>query len=85
MGRIRVRWLALDWLRAELTTREKVVENGSPQTRAAIRNILAQWQKDAGFAGVRDGDALEKLPPDERAQWRKLWADVEALRKRAGG
>ncbi len=29
---------------------------------------------------MRDKDALEKLPADERDAWRKLWADVAELR-----
>jgi hypothetical protein len=27
---------------------------------------------------VRQTKVLEKLPADERQQWRKLWADVKA-------
>jgi len=29
---------------------------------------------------VRAPKALDKLPPDERDAWRKLWKDVDALR-----
>jgi hypothetical protein len=29
--------------------------------------------------------APAKLPPEEREQWQQLWAEVEALRKKAGG
>jgi hypothetical protein len=43
---------------------------------------MQHWQQDTDFAGVR-GDALDKLPQAERQEWRKLWEDVEALRKRA--
>ena len=39
------------------------------------------WQQDADFTAVRD--ALAKLPEAERAEWHKLWQDVEALLKRA--
>jgi len=32
---------------------------------------------------VRDKDALSKLPVEEQEAWRKLWADVDALLKKA--
>ena len=41
------------------------------------------WQEDRDLAGVRDKDALAKLPAEERAAWEKLWADVAALLKKA--
>jgi hypothetical protein len=44
---------------------------------------MQQWQKSPALAGVRDQDALAQLPAEERAAWEKLWADVDALRKRA--
>jgi hypothetical protein len=34
---------------------------------------------------VRDPDALARLPEAERAAWQALWADVEALLKKALG
>jgi hypothetical protein len=46
---------------------------------------MQHWQKDAALAGVRDQDALAKLPADERAAWEKLWADVGALLQRSQG
>ena len=44
---------------------------------------MSHWQEDADLAGVRDADALAKLPPDEQDAWRKLWADVDAVLKKA--
>ena len=46
------------------------------------RLTLAGWQTDADLAGLRDADAVAKLPAAERDACRKLWADVEALLKR---
>jgi len=37
------------------------------------------------LASVRDDKALAALPEKERQAWQKLWADVDALRKKAGG
>jgi hypothetical protein len=57
------------------------VDKGPAQGRAAVQQQLVRWQQDSDFAGVR-GDALAKLPEAERPPWQKLWAEVEALRKR---
>jgi tetratricopeptide (TPR) repeat protein len=73
---------ALDWLRDDLKEYHRAVEQGKSQ--AAVVQRLTHWQKDADLAGVRDKDALNKLPEGERADWQKLWADVEALRKQTG-
>jgi hypothetical protein len=35
------------------------------------------------LAGVRDEAALEKTPNEVREAWRKLWQEVEALRRKA--
>ena len=39
-------------------------------------------QQDTDLNGVR-GIAPDERPEVERQPWRKLWADVEALRQRA--
>jgi hypothetical protein len=44
---------------------------------------MQHWQSDADFAGVRGSEALERLPAAERADWQKLWQEVEELRHRA--
>jgi hypothetical protein len=46
---------------------------------------LRHWQADSDLAGVRSPDALERLPEAGRAEWRRLWADVQAKLDRAGG
>ena len=81
----RGRWRkqALDWLRADLALWMKRIPEGKPDDRAAAAKILSQWQEDSDLAGVRDADALAKLSPDERDAWRQLWADVDALLKKA--
>ena len=33
--------------------------------------------------GIRDAEALAKLPEAERKAWQSLWADVDALLKQA--
>jgi hypothetical protein len=44
---------------------------------------LQQWQRHPGLAGLCDAAALAGLPEEERAGWRRLWADVAALLGRA--
>ena len=43
---------------------------------------MRHWQKDPDLAGIRDQEALAKLPPEERAAYERLWADVAALLKK---
>jgi hypothetical protein len=41
------------------------------------------WREDLDLAGLRDPDALAKLPPTERQECRTLWNDLDALLQRA--
>jgi len=77
----RWRQQALDWLRADLAWWSKSLDAKSPSV-AAVQQTMRHWQTDADLAGVRDENALAKLPDDERARWRQLWTDVSALIKR---
>jgi serine/threonine-protein kinase len=84
--RARLRALALSWLREQFAeeSRRAAVRSYPAWARDEAARRLRHWQEDADLAGVRDGDALEKLPAAERAVWRKLWADVDALLREAG-
>jgi tetratricopeptide (TPR) repeat protein len=70
-----VRQQALAWLRADLELRSALQRGGK-----SVGGILAIWQRDAALSSVRDKAALEKLSDAERESWRRLWADVTALR-----
>jgi serine/threonine-protein kinase len=76
---------ALTWLRADLAVWARAIEKGPPPARAGAQGTLAHWQKDRDLDDVRDSEALDDLPAEERGEWRKLWAEVDALRKRPGG
>jgi tetratricopeptide (TPR) repeat protein/tRNA A-37 threonylcarbamoyl transferase component Bud32 len=82
--RARLRQQALGWLRADLALWGRQAEGGTPQARALVQQTLRHWQEDPDLAGVRDAAALAKLSEAERADWKKLWADVEATLKKAG-
>jgi serine/threonine-protein kinase len=79
----RLRQQALDWLRAELAAWTKKAQ-GPPSNRAAVRQALDHWRTDADLAGVREPDALGRLPDAERRAWQQLWGDVDRLRSLVG-
>jgi tetratricopeptide (TPR) repeat protein len=80
---VRLRAQALGWLQADLAAWTKLLEAGPPDTRARVRQTLQHWQHDPDLAGLRDAVAVAQLPAGERQACGKLWADVEALLRRA--
>jgi tetratricopeptide (TPR) repeat protein len=81
--RARLRGLALAWLRADLTAWETLARRVDAEGVQAVQGALRHWRDDADLAGVRHADALDQLPEGDRAEWRKLWADVDALLPKA--
>ena len=83
----RTRWRkqAIDWLKADLAYWAKHVETGTSQDRSSIAVTLQHWKSDPDLAGIRDEVALGKLREDEQKAWRALWAEVDALVKKARG
>jgi tetratricopeptide (TPR) repeat protein len=75
----RLRQQALDWLQADLTAWAKSSD------RARVQGTLAHWQQDSDLAGLREKDALAKLPQAEAQACQKLWADVADLLRKSGG
>src|SRR5262249_49776337 len=76
--RARQRRQALDWLRADLAAWAKAPD------RALAQRTLEHWQQDFGLAGVRDQEALAKLPSAERDTWRKFWSEMASLLRECG-
>jgi tetratricopeptide (TPR) repeat protein len=83
-ARVRLRRQALDWLRAERADQTRVLKSGRPADRSTVQQRLEHWRRDPDLAGLRDPEALAKLPVAERADWQKLWAEVEGLLSQAG-
>jgi tetratricopeptide (TPR) repeat protein len=83
----KARWRkqALDWLKADLTAWSKTLESGPPQARAAVAQTLSHWKADSDLAGLREPEALAKLPTDEQGSFRALWTDVDRLLAQTGG
>jgi hypothetical protein len=74
---------ALDWLRADLEAYTKQLASSKPTARAMVRERLQHWQRDADMSGIREHEALAKLPAEERPACQQLWADVETMLKAA--
>ena len=77
---------ALGWLRDDLATLSRPLEAGpgdGPARSKTVLEHLALWKDDPDLAGIRDEESLAKLPEAERVAFRSLWADVDALRKKA--
>jgi Flp pilus assembly protein TadD len=83
--RERARWRrqALDWLKAELLVCGKKTNSWFSAVRNGAYKELRSWQHDSSLAGIRDPDAVTKLPAEERQACERLWADVATLLKKA--
>ena len=82
-ARARLRADARGWLAEELAAWAKLAESGKPADRSAVMRTLTQWKSVTDLAAIRDPLDLAKLPEDERQACQSLWADVDALLKRA--
>jgi serine/threonine protein kinase/tetratricopeptide (TPR) repeat protein len=74
---------AREWLQAALAVWARGLDSGPGADRARAQRGLAHCWSDPDLAGLRDQDALDKLPPAERQECRALWGDIDALLKRA--
>jgi tetratricopeptide (TPR) repeat protein len=84
-ARSRWRKQAITWLRAELASLSKPVEGGKPGSAAVVIRALRRWKSDPDLAGIRDTNALARLPESERNEAQALWVDVDRLLERARG
>jgi hypothetical protein len=76
----RSRWRreAREWLRADLAAWVRWLADDPAARRAVVHKALGHWRANPNLACVRDAGELDKLPPDERKEFRALWADVAA-------
>jgi serine/threonine-protein kinase len=82
-ARPRWRGQAVAWLRGDLDAWGRQLDGGEGQDRDAAGDALWRWTADPDLAGLRDPEVLGRLPEAERDACRRLWADVEVLRRRA--
>jgi hypothetical protein len=59
----------------------KLLETAKPTDRAEVHQTLARWRDGPDLAGLRDPDALDRLPPAERRECRAPWNNLDALLK----
>jgi hypothetical protein len=81
----RERWRkqALGWLRAELELIGNELGDSKATVRGGARRELVRLRRTPDLAGVREDAGLARLPAEERQEWRKFWAEVEALGRSA--
>ncbi len=70
-------------MKADLARWAKQAASEQRTERGLVQQKLGHWQKDPDLTGVRDPEALAKLPPAERTDWQALWHEVAALLKQA--
>jgi hypothetical protein len=83
-GRAVFRRQALGWLRDELEARRRLWA-GEPAQALPLVHDLKNWLVYPYLAGVREPEALGRLPEAERLAWQKLWTDVADTLARAEG
>jgi hypothetical protein len=84
-ARAELRRRALSWLRADLAVEAMNLAKGTPEARRVQALGLINWTNDPDLAGVRDPEALTKLPSLEQKAWHDLWSEVGALLEKARG
>jgi tetratricopeptide (TPR) repeat protein len=83
--RARLRRQALDWLQADLEARGRLLDREPDKTRYAVGRVLRRWLWDPDLAGVREPEALARLPDAERQSWQRLWNDLAKTLARTEG
>ena len=73
---------AMEWLRADLDAWGKIPESDG-ERGIAMLSTLRHWKEDSDLAGLRDERELVKLAEEERDRCHKLWAEADALVRRA--
>lgn len=84
-ARAKLRTQALSWLKGELAAWSRTLEGDKSGASQLVRGVLEHWKKDSDLSGVRDPDALAKLPDEEKQAWRTLWREVNALLRKVQG
>jgi hypothetical protein len=80
--RAEFRGLARAWLTADLAASRRRLA-ADPQAGPDVAKALKSWHQDPDLAGIRDPQALAKLPEAAQKNWRTFWAEVDALIQKA--
>jgi tetratricopeptide (TPR) repeat protein len=83
-AKIGFREKALGWLRADLATWARILDEADgPDRGQFVARSLTHWKESGEIAPIRDSASLEKLPETEREAFRGLWREVDELLTRA--
>jgi tetratricopeptide (TPR) repeat protein len=78
---MRAQWRrqALAWLREVCALDADADAGGGAAVRKSVRarQYVARATEDRRLSSVRDPDALAELPLDDRAAWRRFWAEAD--------
>jgi len=77
-----LRQQSLKWLRADLAAYRWLLDKEPEKAAPVTRQRLQHWEQNRDFIGLRDPEALAKLPEADQAAWRQLWVDVAATLER---
>jgi serine/threonine-protein kinase len=75
-GRAGLRLQALGWLQSDFERLSLEANSDDPRVRLRVRGTLGRWMSDPDLAGLRDPEAIARLPEPERDAWQRLWAEV---------
>ena len=70
---------ALEWLKSDYNVWAKRHSIGKPGDRTAVARAMRSWLGNEDLAGVRDEQALARLPVEELRGWQAFWANVATL------
>lgn len=77
--KLKLRLQALTWFKKEFESMTQVYQEGKAAEKATIAQIVSNWHENSNLSSVRDQQALDLLPADERQQWRKIWNQLKEL------
>ena len=69
----------MTWLREDLSAVIGTLDRDFNKVRGHVRQTLTVWQNEPELASIREPTELEKLSPDEKADCRNLWAELNAV------
>jgi serine/threonine-protein kinase len=81
----RKRWReqARQWLRADLTALETLLDDGLINAREGVQGSLVTWRSDPALSCLREKTELEEFSADERKDCLALWHEVGIVLARA--
>jgi serine/threonine-protein kinase len=82
LRRAELRKQALAWLTADYEVWAERHRAGKAGDRTVAVTAVRSWVQNEDLAGVRDEQALAKLPADERRAWQALWVKVATFAAR---